>query len=147
MNSAALPPPAPPGTQRRWRSPAIVAASVALALVTNLLVYFAGRAAGGGFTFTRAGQTFEVDAATVAGFTVVPLLAGLVLMAILGRRFPALFGIAMIGAPTLAVATIAIMTLPAGFDLASTVALAMCHLTLVPISLVSLRRLRREVSR
>lgn len=126
-----------PGRGRRSR-PAVIAATVGIALVVNLIGYASGRAAGGRYEFVRGGRTMEVDAATVAGFTVVPLLVGLVLVAVVAPRWPVVHRIALVGAPLLAVGTIGAMTIPAGFDTASTVALASCHLTLVPISVAGL---------
>lgn len=146
MNRAAQRTQPTAGTGRRGRGSAVIATSVGVAVLVNLTIYLAGRAAGGSFTFAQQGQTMQVDAPTVAGFTVLPLAAGLVLMAFVGRRRPALFQVAMIGAPALAVATIAIMTLPAKFDAVSTLTLALCHLTLVPISVISLIALRRSTS-
>ena len=126
------------------RSPlAVVALAAAVAVVANLGVYAAGRAAGGDFTFTDGrGATQTVDAVTVAGFTAVPLLVGLAAAALLGRRWPVLVTVAMVVAPVLALATIAVMTIPVDLDTASTVALAACHVVLVPVSLVALTLLR-----
>ena len=126
---------------RRSR-PAVIAAAVGVALVANLVVFAVGRALGGSFTFTREGTATTVDAATVAGFTVVPLLLGLVVVALLARRFPVVATVASIVAPVLAVVTIGVMTLPAGFDTVSTVALALCHLVLAPVSVLGVRALR-----
>ena len=39
--------------------------------------------------------------------------------------------------PLLAVGTILVMTVPADFDTASTATLAVCHVTLVPISIAA----------
>lgn len=49
----------------------------------------------------------------------------------------------MVVAPVLAVLTIFVMTIPADLDTVSTVALAACHVTLVPISILAVRLLRR----
>lgn len=121
----------------------VVLAAVGTAVVVNLLVYAVGRLADGDFTFTRDASTIEVDAVTVAGFSAVPLGLGLTIVALLAPRLPWTAGVAIVVAPALAVATIAIMTLPVNLDTISTVALATCHLTLVPISIVAIRRLRR----
>lgn len=82
----------------------------------------------------------------VAGFSAVPLLAGLVVVALLGGRVPALHRVAAVVAPVLAVVTVPVMTLPAGFDAVSTVTLALCHPMLAPISVVALLALRRASS-
>ena len=118
---------------------AIVALSGVVAVVVNLVMYAIGRAAGGTFRFTTAGEPAEVDALTVAGFSAVPLLAGLTAVALLASRAAWVVTAALIAGPLLAVVTVFVMTLPADLDTASTVALAACHLTLVPIVVVAIR--------
>lgn len=66
----------------------IVLTAVAVAVVVNLVIYASGRAIGGTFRFTRAGDPITVDAVTVAGFSAVPLLAGLVVVAHTVQRWP-----------------------------------------------------------
>ncbi len=129
----------------RLSRPVVVAVAVLAAVVVNLLVYALGRAAGGSFRLTSAGATAEVDAVTVAGFSAVPLLAGLVVVALLAPRFRWVTPAALVAGPVLAVVTILVMTLPADLDTISTVTLALCHLTLVPIMVVAIRSLRRPV--
>jgi hypothetical protein len=46
---------------------------------------------------------------------------------------PALVAVPLLAVPLLAVGTIVTMTVPADFDTVSTVTLAVCHLTLVPV--------------
>ncbi|WP_127501613.1 DUF6069 family protein [Actinoplanes solisilvae] len=121
------------------RPPVVVALAVAAAVVVNLIVFGVGRAAGGSFRFTADGKVNEVDAVTVGGFSAVPLLAGLVLVALLSRRAAWVSRAAVVVAPVLAVVTIFVMTVPAGFDTTSTVTLALCHLMLAPISVVAVR--------
>lgn len=48
----------------------------------------------------------------------------------------------LVVAPSLAVVTIFAMTVPADFDTTSTIALGLCHLALVPITILSLKALR-----
>jgi hypothetical protein len=127
----------------RW---AIVAAGVAAAVVINLLVYAAGRALGGSFRFTAANGPSEVDAVTVAGFSAVPLLIGLTLVAVLAR-FEWVPKAALVIGPVLALGTIALMTLPADFDSTSKTTLALCHVVLVPITVVAVRALRDRAGR
>lgn len=122
--------------------PMTVLAAVALAVVVNVLIYAVGRAADGDFTFTRSGSTMTVDAVTVAGFSAVPLGVGLAVVALLVGRVPRIATLASVVAPFLAVVTVLLMTIPVNLDTVSTVALAACHLTLVPISLLAIRRLR-----
>lgn len=126
-------------TRPAW---AVVGGAVAVAVVANLAIYAAGRAAGATFDFTATTGPATVSAATVAGFTAVPLLVGLTLVALLRRRWSWVVPVALVVAPVLAVATIVLMTVPADLDPASTVTLACCHLALVPVVVVALRALR-----
>ena len=121
----------------------LVVVTVLVALAVNLLIYAVGRLAGGSYRFTAAGTPAEVDALTVGGFTVVPLLAGLTLAALLSLRWPRLVLVALVVAPLLALVTVPLLTLPANFDGASTLALALCHVALAVISVLALLRLRR----
>ncbi len=121
----------------------VVAVAVLAAVVANLIVYAIGRAAGGSFRFAARGVVNEVDAVTVAGFSAVPLLIGLTAVALLAPRFGWVPRAALVIGPVLAVGTIVAMTLPADFDGISTVALSLCHLTLVPITVVAVRALAR----
>ncbi|WP_267900725.1 DUF6069 family protein [Micromonospora craterilacus] len=127
----------------RRSSLAVVAATVGAALIMNLLIHAVGRAAGGRFVFTNAGQSMQVDALTVGGFTVVPLLLGLTAVALTARRWPWTVIVGSVVAPLLALVTIPIMTIPAGFDTVSAVALSLCHVSLAPISVLGLLSLPR----
>lgn len=120
----------------------VVLAAVAAAVVANLVIYALGRLAGGAFEVTTNGQLVQVNAITVAGFSAVPLGLGLVVVALLARH-GWVVKLAMVVAPVLAVLTIFVMTIPADLDTVSTVALAACHVTLVPISILAVRLLRR----
>jgi hypothetical protein len=126
---------------------AVVALAGISAVAVNLIVYAAGRAAGGTFRFTAATGPAEVDAATVAGFSAVPLLLGLAVVAVLAPRAAWAVRAALVAGPVLAVGTIVAMTLPADFDTASTVTLALCHLTLVPILIAAVVAIGRATSR
>jgi hypothetical protein len=123
---------------------AVVAAAVLAAVVINLLVYAAGRAAGGTFRFTAANGPSEVDALTVAGFSAVPLLIGLTAVALLSRVGDWVSKAALVAGPVLALGTIVLMTLPADFDGVSKTTLALCHVMLVPITVVAVLALRRR---
>ena len=94
--------------------------------------------------FTSPTGPAGVDAATVAGFATVPLLVGLVLAALLARRWPRVLTVAQVVAPVLALVTVPLMTLPADFDRVSTAALALGHVVLAPVSVLALRALRRR---
>lgn len=120
-----------------------IAAILAGLLLTNLAGYAAGRALGGAFTYRQDGATVRVDAVAVTFMSLVPLAFGLGLVTALSRRWPAAILVARIAAPALAVATIAVMTLPAGFDTTSAVSLAAMHLALIPATLLALNTLPR----
>ncbi|QYC38079.1 hypothetical protein Nocox_02230 [Nonomuraea coxensis DSM 45129] len=140
------PPPAP--AARGHAIPAVtvaatVAVTVAAALILNLAIYGLGRAAGGDFLFTAAGRPAEVDALTVAGFTVLPLLVGMTMVAALARVWRWVVPAALVIAPALALGTVPLMTLPADLDTTSKLALALCHVALVPVTVTGLLRLRR----
>ena len=122
--------------------PVVIAAGVLLAVVLNLLVYAGGRAAGGTFRITTAGVPSEVDALTVAGFSAVPLLIGLTAVALLSRFGDWVIRSALVTGPALALGTILLMTVPAGFDAVSAAALALCHVVLAPITVVAVLALR-----
>lgn len=130
------------GADHRRPAAVIVAAAVVVAVLANVAVHAIGGVLGGSFRFTSPSGPATVDPATVAGFTAIPLLIGLTLAALLARRWPHLLTVGLVVAPVLAVATIPVMTLPADFDDVSTVTLAICHVVLVPISLLALVRLR-----
>ncbi|SBT43145.1 DUF6069 family protein [Micromonospora auratinigra] len=116
---------------------ATVALAGATAVAVNLILYGVGRAVGGTFRFTTSGGPAEVDAVTVAGFSAVPLLVGLTAVALLAPRAAWVVRVALVVGPLLAIGTIALMTLPTDFDTASKATLALCHLTLVPITIAA----------
>jgi hypothetical protein len=127
---------------RRIGRPVIVAATITVAVLVNLVIYTIGRAAGGSFRFDSPSGPAEVDALTVVGFTVVPLLLGLTVVALLVRVWPWVVPVALVVAPAIALVTILVMTLPAGFDAASTIALGLCHVAVVPTTVLGLLALR-----
>jgi hypothetical protein len=124
--------------------PVIVAIAGATAVVVNLVVFGLGKAAGGDFRFTANGEPAQVDAVTLAGFSAVPLLIGLVVVALLSRFGVWVSRAAAVVAPVLAVATILAMTVPADLDTVSTITLSLCHLTLAPISVLAVIALGRR---
>jgi hypothetical protein len=122
----------------------IIAAAVGAAVLINLILYGIGRAAGGTFHFTATTGPAVVDGVTVAAFSALPLLAGLVAVALLSRFGAWVVRTALIVGPLLAVATIVVMTLPTDLDATSKVTLALCHLVLVPIIIMAVRLLGRR---
>ncbi|MET8350901.1 DUF6069 family protein [Micromonospora sp. NPDC005206] len=123
---------------------AVVALGGVTAVVVNLVFYSVGRAAGGTFQFTSSSGPAEVDAVTVAGFSAIPLLIGLAVVALLAPLAAWVIRAALVVGPVLAVGTIALMTLPTDFDTASKATLALCHLTLVPITIAAVVAIGRE---
>ncbi|HEY5249610.1 MAG TPA: DUF6069 family protein, partial [Dermatophilaceae bacterium] len=124
----------------------IVGAAVLVAFGVNLALYELGRAAGGSFTYIQSGNKTTVDALAVTIMSVGPLVVGLGLVACLAPRWPRLITAAKIAAPMLALATIALMTVPAHFDTTSTIFLASMHLALIPISLLAIAALDQRHS-
>ena len=122
----------------------IIAAAVGAAALINLILYGVGRAAGGTFHFTSSSGPAVVDGVTVVAFSVAPLLVGLVAVALLARLGDWVIRTALVAGPLLAIATIALMTLPADLDATSKVTLALCHLVLVPVIIVAVRALGRR---
>ena len=122
----------------------VTAAAAGAAVLINLILYGVGRAAGGTFRFTASTGPAVVDGVTVAAFSALPLLAGLVAVALLSRFGAWVVRTALIVGPLLAVATIVAMTLPTDLDATSKVTLALCHLILVPIIIVAVRLLGRR---
>jgi hypothetical protein len=121
----------------------IVVLSTVIACAVNLAIFGIGMLAGADYRFVNAGTSLQVDAVTLAGFSIVPLAIGLTLAATLSRRWRWVIPTALIVGPVLALGTIIVMTLPAGFTTPSFVALAMCHVALVPAMVFALRALRR----
>lgn len=126
---------------------AVIIALLAGLLITNLAVYAIGRALGGAFTYTQKGTTTRVDPIAITFMSLVPLGVGLALVAALARRWSATILVARVAAPILAVVTIAVMTLPAGFDTTSAVSLAAMHLATIPAALLALNTLSRRPDR
>jgi hypothetical protein len=115
-----------------------LAAILTALFLVNLAVYAAGRALGGTFTYQQHGTAVRVDPLAIAIMSLAPLATGLMLVAVLSRRWPAVIRVARVAAPALAVVTIAVMTLPAGFDATSAASLAVMHLTTIPAALLAL---------
>jgi hypothetical protein len=128
----------------RIPAPLLVAGAVVLAIVVNVGIHALGRAAGATYRFTAATGPAEVDPLTVLGFTLLPLGIALTLVAVLGRFWRWVFPVALVAGPVLELGSILGMTVPADFDLASKIALASCHLVLVPVSVLAVLALRRR---
>ncbi len=128
----------------RIPAPALVALAVAVAIVVNVGIHSLGRALGATYRFTAATGPAEVDTLTVIGFTLLPLTVALTLVAVLGRFWAWVLPVALVAGPVLELGSIAGMTIPADFEPLSKVFLALCHVALVPITIVTVLALRRR---
>lgn len=124
------------------RRTVVVLGAVLVATVVNLAILAVGQSAGGDFRFTAGGERMTVEADGVAMLTIVPLLAGMTLAALLSLRWPAVLSIGMFVGPAAALVTIGTMTIPADLDTTSTVFLALMHVVLVPATILGLYALR-----
>ncbi|WP_327150121.1 DUF6069 family protein [Nocardia sp. NBC_01329] len=124
--------------------PVAVFGAIGAALLANLVVWLIGAAAGGTFETADAGQAQSVAPGGIIMMTVVPMLIGLGAAALLSYRWIGVLRVAAVTGSALAVATIG-GTVGADFDTASTVALSITHLTLVPAIVVATEGLRRKL--
>ncbi|GAB2654435.1 hypothetical protein GCM10027088_35950 [Nocardia goodfellowii] len=124
--------------------PAAILGATGAALLANLVVWLIGAAAGGTFEMTDAGQVQSVAPGGIITLTVVPLLVGLTAAALLSYKWVGVLRVAAVVGSVLAVATIG-LTVGADFDTASTIALSVTHLTLVPAIVVATEGLRRKL--
>lgn len=140
--------PEPAGPARRGstmsRMPAVrvILTALAIAVVVNLALFFLGMLAGGSYAFTSPAGPAKVVAVVLVAFTVLPLALGLTVVAVVRRWWPGVVTVALVVAPVLEIGTIFAMTIPADLDLPSTIALALCHVALVPVTVLALRALR-----
>jgi hypothetical protein len=109
-----------------------------------VLIHTVGTAFGATYEFTAAGRPAKVDAITVAGFTALPLFAGLAVAAALARRWAWVIPAAIIIGPALAFASIVVMIVPVDLALSSKIPLALCHTMLVPVAVAGLLAIRRR---
>lgn len=121
--------------------PTVVVASVAVALLVNLVLWLVGLAAGGSFEHTNAGATQSAAPGGVVLMTVVPLAVGLSVAALLSLWWGGFLRIAQVAGAALPLATIA-GTLDADFDGASTVTLALMHVAIAAVAVAGLEKMR-----
>jgi membrane associated rhomboid family serine protease len=127
---------------RRWGTIGTIIATALVALAINLVAYAIGTLAGGSFDFTVDGASEHVYALLLAAFTVIPIVVGLTLVALLARWWHQVIPLALVIAPILAIGTIFIMTLPADLDTASTVTLAITHVVVAIVTVAGVLALR-----
>lgn len=125
------------------RSAAVVVASVVAALVTNLVLWAVGLAAGGSFYHTDAGEVVSAAPGGVVLMTVVPLTVGLAVAALLALWWDGIVRIAQVVGALLPLATIQ-GTIAADFDTPSTVALALMHVVVALVAVLGLEVLHRR---
>lgn len=128
----------------RIPAPWQVAGAVVLAIAVNVGIHALGRLAGATYRFTSAMGPAEVDSLTVLGFTLLPLGVALTLVAILGRFWRWVFPVALVVGPVLELGSILGMPLPTDLDLPSKIALSLCHVVLVPVTVLTALALRRR---
>ena len=128
---------------RPARSAIVVVAAVVVALVTNLVLWAVGLAAGGSFEHTDAGRTVGSAPGGVVLMTVLPLTVGLALAAVLTLWWNGFARIAQVVGALLPLATIQ-GTITADFDTPSTVALVLMHVVIAVVVVVALDMLRRH---
>lgn len=124
--------------------PVALFGAIGAALLANIVVWLIGAAAGGTFETTNAGQVQSVAPGGIIMLTVIPMLIGLGAAVLLSYKWIGVLRLAAVIGSVIAVATIA-MTVTAGFDTASTVALSVTHLTLVPALVIATEGLRRKL--
>ena len=129
----------------RLNRPIIVLTATLVAVLVNLAIYAIGGAAGASFRFPGADGAV-IPWFVVAAFSAVPLALALTIVALVGRRLPWIFTAALVAAPVLLLASIPLMPVPVGFDVATTVSLSLMHLALAPIAIVAVLGLRRQAS-
>ncbi|MBH0780581.1 DUF6069 family protein [Nocardia bovistercoris] len=125
--------------------PVAVGGAVLTALVVNLVIWLIGAAAGGDFTTIDGDKTQDVAPGGVIVLSTVPLLIGLGAAALLSYRWIVVLRVAAAIGSVLALATI-FGTIAADFDTASTVSLALMHVALVPILIISTEGLRKYLT-
>ncbi|MFC9968784.1 DUF6069 family protein [Nocardia ignorata] len=125
--------------------PVAVLGAVAAALIANLIVWGIGEAAGGSFTTTTDGKVSDVAPGGVILMSVVPLLIGLTAAMLVSYKWTGVLRVAAVVGSVLSIATIG-MTLTAGFDTASTIALSLMHVVLVPVMVIALEGVRRHIA-
>lgn len=125
--------------------PAAVLGPTVAAVVANLIIWAIAKAAGVNFEATSNGEVGEVPASGIVVITAVPMLVGLTAAVLLAYRWPGILRIAEIVGSVLAILTIG-LTIAADFDLSSTIALALMHVTLVPAIVIGLEGLRRRLA-
>ncbi|MGN2641815.1 DUF6069 family protein [Nocardia takedensis] len=125
--------------------PVAVLGAVLGALVVNLVIWLIGTAAGGDFSTVDNGETMSVAPGGVIILSIVPLLIGLTAAALISYRWVGVLRVAAIVGSILALGTI-YLTIAADFDTASTIALSLMHVALVPFIVLATEAIRLRIS-
>ncbi|MFC6009860.1 DUF6069 family protein [Nocardia lasii] len=134
-----------PYTVPALRRPVAVLGAVAAAVVVNLIVWAIGAAAGGSFIAIEKGEAMDVAPGGVVIMSAVPLLIGLTVAVLVSYLWTGVLRTAAVIGSLLSLATIG-LTVATDFDAASTVALSVMHVTLVPIIVIALEGVRRGIA-
>jgi hypothetical protein len=126
--------------------PAAVLWTAVIALVPNLVLWLLALPAGASFEMTDAGKTTSAAPGGVVVMTVVPLLIGMTLAALISVKLPAIIRPAEAIGVVLALATI-VLTIQADFDAASTISLSLMHVVVAAAIVVGLEAMRRRIVR
>ncbi|MGW6424327.1 DUF6069 family protein [Nocardia sp. NPDC055053] len=125
--------------------PVAVLGGVVVAVVANLIVWGIGAAAGGSFITTDAGKVMDVAPGGVIFMSAVPLLIGLTVAVLVSYLWTGVLRVGAVVGSALSIATIA-LTVDADFDTASTIALSVMHVVLVPVIVVALEGVRKSIT-
>jgi hypothetical protein len=131
--------PAAPTTHRPGAVRPIAVAILAAAVV-NVAIYLAFSAAGA--TYENSVLGAPVGVPNVLLMTIVPMLVGMLVVALASRRWPRLLTVGRWVGAALALATIA-MTAAGGFATLAFVALALMHVVVAVAVLVGLGAIKR----
>lgn len=124
-----------------WQAGAIGAVAAALG---NLMILFAGRAAGASFEYVESGTTYDVTVGGVLLASVPSLVLGTIVAAVLSRWWLGIFRLAQVIAGALALLTVAgpLMT---DTDGGTRLSLALMHVVLGVACVLTLETVRRRV--
>ncbi|MFF2088674.1 DUF6069 family protein [Nocardia sp. NPDC058176] len=125
--------------------PVAVLGGVVAAVALNLIVWGIGAAAGGSFTVVDGETVSDVAPGGVILMSAVPLLIGLTIAVLISYKWTGVLRVAAVVGSVLSILTIG-GTLSAGFDTATTVALSVMHVVLVPIMVIALEGVRRSIT-
>ncbi|MFE1594396.1 DUF6069 family protein [Nocardia sp. NPDC058705] len=125
--------------------PVAVLGAAVVAVVVNLIIWAIGAAAGGSFEVTMEGKTESVAPGGVILMSTVPVLIGLTVAVLVSYLWTGVLRTAAVVGSVLALGTI-VMTVDADFDTASTIALSLMHVALVPVLVIALEGVRRHLA-